>query len=123
MFSASCTHGDVICPYSTAALVPWICSTEPVLAETTTTATHKDAPCCVPEFDLLDTDGDGFVSLTEFLAASSPLADQQARTAEFERVDTDRDGFISHKEYIAAYGSACKCIFSYPASRNALSSV
>lgn len=102
-----CTHGDVICPYSTAALVPWAPSSEP---EDNTSCTGMrsshmdDKVASIPEFDLFDLDKDGMISREEFIGACGEETSEQ-RASEFDRVDLDHNGSLSREEFEAAYGT------------------
>lgn len=51
-------------------------------------------------FEFLDLDGDGFLSLDEFLAAPIEQLDLEAARARFEQIDQDRDGRLSLEEVI-----------------------
>jgi Ca2+-binding EF-hand superfamily protein len=52
-------------------------------------------------FDLLDADGDGRISLDEFLVYANALgAREEDARKRFSHVDTDGDGYISREEFV-----------------------
>lgn len=65
---------------------------------------EKDISNLVHEFNKLDADGDGEISIEEFKAAVSKL--QKNSTAEieavFKQIDADKSGSINYTEFIAA---------------------
>jgi hypothetical protein len=53
---------------------------------------------CPQRFAELDTNKDGKVTLTEFMAVSHPRGNEQAR-AMFTAKDTDKNGVLTSKEF------------------------
>jgi len=60
-------------------------------------------------FAAVDTDGDGKISKTEFLAMSKTRGmDEKAANARFEALDKDKNGSLSREEFAAAGGGKKK---------------
>ena len=55
-------------------------------------------------FMAADTDGDGKVSLAEYVASVKGKMDEPAAKAKFAELDTDKDGSLSRQEFNAGAG-------------------
>ncbi|MCI5207899.1 MAG: EF-hand domain-containing protein [Candidatus Electrothrix sp. ATG2] len=53
---------------------------------------------CIERFSSFDTDKDGKVTFTEFMAVSHPRGDEQAK-AMFEAKDTNKDSILTQEEF------------------------
>lgn len=65
---------------------------------------EKDINSLVTEFNKLDSDGDGEISIEEFKAAVSKLNKNSSQEIEsvFKQLDADKNGSINYTEFIAA---------------------